>query len=71
MTMLTLNPILRGTLPDLSRPFAVCDEKGNVVGQYLPASFGPPIGREEIERRKLNKGTGYSTLEVLARLEKA
>ena len=71
MTMLTLNPSLRGTLPDLSRPFAVCDEKGHVVGQYLPASFGPPISRDEIERRKQNKNISYSTAEVLARLEKA
>jgi hypothetical protein len=70
MTRITLDPNLRIQLPDVSQPFAVCDEAGKLVGSYIPASAGPPISRDEIERRKQNKGKGYTTSEVLAHLEK-
>ena len=71
MTRITLDSNLRHTLPDLSQPFEVCDETGKTVGQFIPAGEnGPPISRDEIERRKRNKGKGYTTAEVLAHLEK-
>ena len=69
MTTLTLDPNLRVKLPDLSQPFALCDEAGNILGRYIPASLGPPISRAEIERRKQEKGKAYTTAEVLAHLE--
>jgi hypothetical protein len=71
MTTVTLDPSLRGRLPDLSRPFTVCDESGNVVGRYMPASFGPPHSRSEIERRKLADEKTYSTSQVLSHLERS
>ena len=70
MTRITLDPNLRHNLPDLSQPFAVCDEAGNLVGRFIPASMEPPLSRDEIERRKQNKGKTYTTAEVLAHLEK-
>jgi hypothetical protein len=70
MTKIILDTKLRDQLPDLSRPFAVCDETGIVVGRFIPAAMEPPISREEIDRRKQNKGQTYTTAEVLAHLEK-
>jgi hypothetical protein len=70
MTKITLDPSRRIQLPDPSQPFAVCDAAGNVVGRYIPATMGPPIAREEIERRKKQKDKSYTTAEVLAHLEK-
>lgn len=69
MTKITLDSTLRQRLPDLSKPFEVCDETGKAMGRFIPAS-DPPINREEIERRKQNKGKSYTTAEVLAHLEK-
>jgi hypothetical protein len=72
MTKIVLDSNLRHKLPDLSQPFAVCDEAGYIVGRYVPAGEGanPPISREEIERRKQSKDKAYTTAEVLAQLEK-
>ncbi len=72
MTKITLDPNLRERLPDLTQPFEVCDEAGTTIGKYLPStdSKKPPIKKEEIERRKRNKGNTYTTAEVLAHLEK-
>jgi hypothetical protein len=70
MNKITLDPNRRIQLPDTSQPFTVCDEAGNVVGRYIPAAMGPPISREEIELRKKQKDKAYTTVEVLAHLEK-
>ncbi len=72
MTRIILDSNLRHKLPDLSQPFAVCNEAGEVVGRYIPASAdsNPPISREEINRRKQTKGKAYTTAEVLAHVEK-
>ena len=70
MTKITLDPSLRHQLPDLAHPFAVCDEAGNFVGRFIPAALEPPLSRDEIERRKQNKGKTHTTAEVLAQLEK-
>jgi hypothetical protein len=70
MTKILLDSNLRHQLPDLSQPFAVCDEGGNVVGHFVPAKGGGPlISRDEIERRKQSKDRSYTTAEVLAHLE--
>ena len=72
MTKVVLDSNLRHKLPDLSQPFAVCDEAGRIVGRYIPSGEGanPPISREEIERRKQTKRKAYATAEALAHLEK-
>jgi hypothetical protein len=72
MTKIVLDPNLRHRLPDLTQPFEVCDEAGKTVGRFVPTGKGaePPISRDEIDRRKQNKGKTYTTAEVLAHLEK-
>jgi hypothetical protein len=70
MSKVTLDSALRGKLPDLSQPFAVCDEAGNIIGRLIPKSLEPPLPREEIERRKQGKDKTYTTAEVLAHLER-
>jgi hypothetical protein len=70
MDKITLNMNLRGYLPDLSKPFAHCDEAGYIVDRYIPATLGPPLSREEIERRKHHKEKTLTTAEVLVHLEK-
>jgi hypothetical protein len=72
MNAITLDSNLRHQLPDLTQPFAIRDESGQIVGRYIPASakLEPPLSPEEIERRKQNKGKTYTTAEALAHLEK-
>ena len=70
MNKVTLDAGRRIHLADPSQPFTICDEAGNVVGCYVPVTVGPPISREEIERRKQQKERAYTTAEVLAHLEK-
>lgn len=75
MTKIVVNETLRGLLPDLSRPAVFCDEKGNVIGHFLPETEvivwdrePPPLSEEEMRRRETEEPT-YSTAEVLAYLE--
>jgi hypothetical protein len=73
MTKIILDANMRRYMPDLSQPFELCDETGKPLGRYLPAGEGqtsPLISREEIDRRKQDKGQTYTTAEVLAHLEK-
>jgi len=65
-------------LYDLRRPMELCDEAGNVLGRFLPvvdrAEFVPSeprISEEEIQRRRQQKATTFTTAEVLERLENA
>jgi hypothetical protein len=73
MTRIVVNETLRGLLPDLSRPVMFCDEKGQILGRFLPETpvfIGrepPPLSKEELDRR-LAEPT-YTTAEVLAYLE--
>lgn len=77
MTKITLDADLRGKLLDLTQPLELCDESGQVLARVLPTidpalyeGLVPQISREEIQRRKENKGKTYTTAEVLAHLEK-
>lgn len=73
MTRIVLNETLRGLLPDLSGPVEFCDEKGQVIGRFLPevsihvGREPAPLSKEELDRR-LAEPT-YTTAEVLAYLE--
>jgi len=75
MTRIVVNEALRGLLPDLTRPVVFCDEKGNVLGHFLPETEvivwdrePPPLSEEEMKRRMAEEPT-YTTAEVLAYLE--
>ncbi len=75
MTRVILDTVLREKLLDLAQPLELCDESGQVLAHLLPAinpavyeGLEPQINREELQRRKQNKGKTYTTAEVLARL---
>lgn len=75
MTRIVVNETLRSLLHDLSRPLEFCDEKGQVLGRFVPeneTAVGPyeppPLSEEEIQRR-LSEEPTYTTAEVLAYLE--
>jgi hypothetical protein len=76
MTRIVLNPDLREKLHNLTEPLELCDEAGRVLAHVTPA-IGPSqcdrpepqISREELLRRKQNKGRSMTTAEVLALLE--
>lgn len=73
MTKIVLTEALRSLLPDLSQPVVFCDEKGEVLGRFLPdppvfvGREPPPLSKEELDRR-LAEPT-YTTDEVLSYLE--
>jgi hypothetical protein len=76
MTQIILDAALRIKLNNLSEPLELCDESGQVLGRFLPTitsanyeGLEPQVTREELQRRKENKGKTYSTAEVLAHLE--
>jgi len=77
MTRVTLDTALREKLLHLTQPLELCDESGRVLARLLPTvdsslyeGLEPQISREELLRRKQNKGKTYTTAEVLAHLEK-
>lgn len=77
MTRVQLDDQLRAKLLNLASPLELCDETGRVVARVLPSydpsEFGPlepQISREELERRKQNKGKTYTTEEVIEYLER-
>jgi hypothetical protein len=76
MTRITLDSDLRQKLLNLSQPLELCDESGRVLARVLPTidpslyeGLEPQISKEELQRRKQQKGKTYSTAEVLAYLE--
>jgi hypothetical protein len=77
MTRITLDADLRSKLLNLAEPLELCDETGRVLGRFFPTvdssqyeGLEPQISREELQRRKQDKGNTYTTAEVLAYLEK-
>ncbi len=77
MTRVIADALLRGSLQNMERPVEICDESGRVLGHFLPAldpaeyeGLDSPLSKEELQRRKQNKGKTYSTTEVLSHLEK-
>jgi hypothetical protein len=76
MTRVIVNEGLRSMLVDLSQPVELCDDSGRVLGRLFPTidpahyeGLEPQITRDEMLRRKENKGKTYTTAEVLALLE--
>jgi hypothetical protein len=77
MTRIILDSEVREKLHNLTEPLELCDEAGRVLAHLTPAisspqreSTEPQISREELLRRKQNKGKTSTTAEVLAYLEK-
>ncbi len=77
MTKVIVNESLRTILHDLAQPLELCDESGRILARVLPVvdpavyeGLEPQISREEMERRKRDKGRAYTTAEVLDHLEK-
>jgi len=76
MTKVILDADLRSKLLNLNQPLELCDESGRVLARLLPTvdaslyeELEPQVSREELQRRKQNKGQTYTTAEVLAYLE--
>jgi hypothetical protein len=76
MTRVVVDEILRNKLHNLLEPIELCDESGQVIGRVLPVpspteyeGLESPLSKEELQRRKQNKGKTFSTAELLARLE--
>lgn len=77
MTRITIDAGLKKQLLNLTQPLELCDDKGAVIARVIPMcdypvdeDLNPKISREEMERRKRDKGKSYTTAEVLAYLEK-
>lgn len=75
MTRIVLDNALRSKLMDFAHPMELCDETGRVLGMFVPAvdyaaveRARPPISNEELDRR--NRSASFTTVAVLARLEK-
>ncbi|HKM53774.1 MAG TPA: hypothetical protein VJY33_10215 [Isosphaeraceae bacterium] len=76
MNRIVLDPEIREKLHNLTEPLELCDEAGRVLAHLTPAissslneTTEPRISREELLRRKQNKGKTSTTAEVLAYLE--
>jgi hypothetical protein len=76
MIRITLDSVLREKLHNLTEPLELCDEAGQVLAHLTPAispsryqAAEPQISKEELLRRRQNKGNTSSTSEVLAYLE--
>jgi hypothetical protein len=77
MTRVIVDETLLSKLHNLSQPLELCNASGKVLARLLPTfdpslyeHLEPNISKEELERRRQNKGKTYTTAEVLAYLEK-
>ncbi len=78
MTQIIVDEVLRNKLNGLTQPLELCNDQGQVVARVIPVTdsvsderLESPHSKEEIQRRKQNKGKTYTTAEVLAHLEKS
>lgn len=77
MSRITIDASLVSQFNNVQGPVEVCDPTGKVLGRFLPKvdlsewePMSPGISDEELLRRKNAKEKNYSTVEVLAYLEK-
>jgi hypothetical protein len=73
MTRIVLDSELREKLHNLTESLELCDEGGRVLAHVTPADSSsrregtePQISKEELRRRKENKGKPLTTAEVLS-----
>jgi hypothetical protein len=76
MTRIVIDAATFSKLQNLPGPVELCNEAGQLAGQFWPAfdpsqyeGLEPRISKEELRRRMENKGKTYTTAEVLAYLE--
>lgn len=72
MSRLILDPQLETKLKAYHEPIELVDDRGNLVGVFIPAQERgpePQISEEEINRR-LNAGGGRKLGDILSDLEK-
>lgn len=74
MARIILDESLRSVFLGFSKPLEVCDSNGRLVGTFLPSvdydaveRARPFVSEEELDRR--NESPGFSTAEVLAKLQ--
>jgi hypothetical protein len=76
MTKVIVDKALRRKLHNLTEPLVLCDERGRVLATVVPRDdsseydLDPGIDRAEIRRRMASKEKGFTTAEVIAKLEK-
>jgi hypothetical protein len=76
MNRVVVDQVLLQRLGDLSQPLEFRDEEGHLLGRFLPTpdpdlytDLEPQISQVELQRRRHNKGRGYTTAEVRKHLE--
>lgn len=73
MSKLTLSPDLRAQLEQLREPTELTDDRGNVIGRFVPRAemdrLTRPVSDEELHRRRTAGEKTYTTAEVLRHLE--
>jgi len=72
MEKVIVNPDTRGKLRDLNQWLELCDENGQVLGYFTPATGEPlecPLSEDELQQR-LQEADRYTTQQVLEHWEK-
>jgi hypothetical protein len=73
MSRVIVDEILEAKLQGCNQHLELCDENGNPLGHFLPAAEywklqlaadHCPLSYEEIQRRRLEKGTGKPLREI-------
>jgi hypothetical protein len=72
MIRITIDVNLVDKLPGVKQPVEICDESGQVLGQYYPACRHlleePLISEEELDQRE-QEAESFTTVEMIAHLE--
>ncbi len=77
MTQVILDASVSSKLNEITVPVELCDPSGRVLGRFVPMmdsseweAVSPPASEAELDRREQRNEKRYSTVEVLAYLEK-
>ena len=76
MTRIVIDPVMFSKLNGLAEPLELCDTAGKVLARVLPNEDAndyeprePQVSVEELNRRSELRAKGFSTQEVLRRLD--
>jgi len=74
MTRVIVDPVTRAKLVNVRQPLELCDDSGNVLGQFIPVvdesgrpDSVPQVDDEELDRRE-RQGGGRPLAEILSNL---